>query len=491
MRNGRSDAALEDSRLTEVSLGSRSPQVFSEVLEAEQYRRFAERMAGALSIFEGRRLFHVNSTARGGGVAEMLQSLLPYFRGVGIDCRWLVVGGNAEFFRVTKRLHNNLHGELGDGGDLGDPERRIYERTLEESAESLVEMVRPGDLVILHDPQTAALGGRLGKAGAVVIWRCHVGLDTPNHLARRAWDFLRPYVCKARAYVFSRGAFAWEELEVRKIHVIPPSIDAFSPKNQEMDRATVDAVLSASGLLDIPAPRAAPVFERQDGLPGAVQRTAQLADGSPPPGGRARIVVQVSRWDRLKDPLGVIEGFVRYVAGRSDAELVVAGPAVDKVSDDPEGARVLEQALVLVAELPENIRRRVHLAVLPMEDVDENAAIVNALQRRADVVVQKSLAEGFGLTVTEAMWKGRPVVASRIGGIQDQVVDGITGILIPNPSDLVAYGEAVLRLLDDPESAARIGEAAREQVTHHFLHARHLVRHVELAEELLGGSGPG
>lgn len=481
---------MEGSPLIEVALDALSPYAFKDVLEAEHYRSFAEGMSRALAVFEGRSFYHVNSTARGGGVAEMLQSLVPYFRGAGIDCRWLVTGGNTEFFRVTKRLHNNLHGELGDGGQLGEAEHRIYATTLQASADALAGLVRRGDVVLLHDPQTAGLAGPLRKAGAVLIWRCHVGLDTPNHLARQAWDFLRPYVCEAGAYIFSRRAFAWEGLEEGKIHVIPPSIDTFSPKNQEMDRATVEAVLSTAGLLEV-SPTVPPVFRGQGGMPGAVQRRAQLADGGPPPTAEARLVVQVSRWDRLKDPLGVIEGFARHVAGMTEAHLMVAGPAVDKVSDDPEGAQVLEQARALAVELPGEVRERVHLAVLPMEDVDENAAIVNALQRRADVVVQKSLAEGFGLTVAEAMWKGRPVVASRIGGIQDQIVDGVTGVLISNPTDLMAYGEAVVGLLGDPEGAARMGEAARTHVHREFLHPRHLVRHVDLAEALLADGEPG
>ncbi|MGH2768257.1 MAG: glycosyltransferase [Actinomycetota bacterium] len=476
--------------LVEVACDAISPQAFAKVLDAQQYRSFAEGMARTLAVFEGRRLYHVNSTAKGGGVAEILQSLVPYFRGAGIDCRWLVVGGNPEFFRVTKRLHNNLHGELGDGGGLGYAERRIYETTLQGSADALAGLARPGDVVVLHDPQTAGLAGPLGRAGAVVIWRCHVGLDTPNNLARRAWDFLRPFVREARAYVFSRRGFAWADLEEDKIKIIPPSIDPYSPKNQEMGPGTVEAVLAASGLLEV-SPKAAPVFTRHDGMPGIVQHRAQLADGGPLPSEQAMLVVQVSRWDRLKDPLGVIESFARYVAGRSDAHLLVAGPAVDKVSDDPEGAEVLDQARALAADLPAEVRERVHLAVLPMDDVDENAAIVNALQRRADVVVQKSVAEGFGLTVAEAMWKGRPVVASRVGGIQDQMVDGVTGILIANPTDLVACADAVVDLLEDREVAARMGEAARAHIRSRFLHPTQLLQHVNLAEELLRDGEPG
>jgi trehalose synthase len=202
-----------------------------------------------------------------------------------------------------------------------------------------------------------------------------------------------------------------------------------------------------------------------------------------------RLVLQVSRWDALKDPIGVIEGFARYVAPRSDAQLVYAGPAVESVSDDPEGGEVLRQSIACRQELPPQQRRRVHLACLPMIDGEENAAIVNALQRRAEVVVQKSLAEGFGLTVAEAMWKGKAVVASRIGGIQDQVEDGRTGILLDDPGDLARYGEAVLGLLLDPPRAQAIGAAAMERVRNHFLGARSLVQYFELFRGLLEGDG--
>jgi trehalose synthase len=196
-------------------------------------------------------------------------------------------------------------------------------------------------------------------------------------------------------------------------------------------------------------------------------------------------VLQVSRWDRLKDPLGVIKGFVEQVAPVTDAHLVYAGPAVEAVADDPEGAEVLREAQDYFHRLEPETKERVHLACLPMDDLAENAAIVNALQRRADVVVQKSIAEGFGLTVSEGMWKARPVVASRIGGIQDQIVDGKSGILLDDPTDLRAYGEAVRQLLYEPERARSIGREAQERVRDEFLAVRSLMQYLNLIERLL------
>ena len=227
-----------------------------------------------------------------------------------------------------------------------------------------------------------------------------------------------------------------------------------------------------------------PPFTREDGTPAAVRRPAQLVEERPL---RAQdpMVLQVSRWDRLKDPLGVIQGFVEYVAPRTDAHLVYAGPSVSAVTDDPEGAEVLDEAREFIAGLDRGARERVHLACLPMDDLGENAAIVNALQRRADVVVQKSIAEGFGLTVAEAMWKARPVVASRIGGIQDQIVDGISGILLEDPTALGPYGDAVRSLLGDPERARSIGREAQERVRDEYLAVRSLMQYLELIARLL------
>ena len=188
------------------------------------------------------------------------------------------------------------------------------------------------------------------------------------------------------------------------------------------------------------------------------------------------VVLQVSRWDHLKDPEGVIRGFAEHAsAHETGAHLIYAGPAVEAVSDDPEGAQVLEEAIELRESLSDEARRNVHLVCLPMDDAEENAVIVNALQRNASVVVQKSIAEGFGLTVAEAMWKGRPIVATAVGGIQDQVVDGETGVLLADAHDLDAYGEAVRGLLEDPERAQRMGEAAKQRVRTEFLGARSLI----------------
>jgi trehalose synthase len=202
------------------------------------------------------------------------------------------------------------------------------------------------------------------------------------------------------------------------------------------------------------------------------------------PGPDDPVVVQVSRWDRLKDMIGVMHGFVQHVAPGGPGWLVLAGPSVEGVTDDPEGVVVFAETLAEWRGLPPAQRSRVILVTLPVTDVDDNAAMVNALQRHAAVIVQKSIAEGFGLTVAEGMWKGRPVVGSAVGGIQDQVADG-TGILLPDPTDLPAFGHAVRTLLDDPELAGRLGAAAREHVRAHYVGDLHLLRYAELFGTLL------
>ncbi len=459
-------------------------QRFEPVLDVLTYRSVLDHARWAQEMFAGRALWNVNSTSRGGGVAEMVQSLLAYARGQGVDARWEVISGDTEFFTVTKRLHNNLHGAAGDGLELDGAAREVYEATTRANAEELAARVSPDDVVLLHDPQTAGMIPVLKALGVPVVWRCHVGIDMPVPVATRAWSFLRDYVRQADAYVFSRRQYVWADLDPARTVLIPPSIDAFSAKNQTLTDDTVEAVLAVGGLQEDGRHLAEAGFTRIDGSPGRVERRAEIDEGRPLT--RAdRVVLQVSRWDRLKDPLGVISGFVEHVVPHTDAHLVYAGPSVEAVADDPEGGQVLDEARELFAGLPAAARERVHLVSLPMADLEENAAMVNALQRRADVIVQKSIAEGFGLTVAEAMWKSRPVVASRIGGIQDQIEHPRSGLLVDDPADLAAYGSAVSCLLGDDVGAAGIGREGRLRVTANYLGTRSLVQYTELFGRLL------
>jgi trehalose synthase len=401
----------------------------------------------------GRTVWNVNSTASGGGVAEMLRVLVGYGAGLGIDVRWLVIDGDAPFFEITKRLHNHIHGSAGDGGALGEAEAAHFESVAARNATPLLDQAHAGDVVLLHDPQTAGLVAPVEAAGAHVVWRCHIGADTPNACTEEAWRFLEPLVSPAHALVFSRDAHvpAWARRRGRRVAIIPPSIDPLSAKNAPLDGDTIRRVV------------------HECGLPG---------------GGAVPLVVQVSRWDRLKDMRGVMVGFASQVVDAvPDAHLALVGPAVDGVGDDPEGAEVLAECTAAWQSLPADARARVHLVTLPMDDVDENARMVNALQRRATIVAQKSLAEGFGLTVAEGMWKGNPVVASAVGGIVDQVVDG-TGVLLDDPGDLGVFGDVLVKLLHDPDGMAAMGRRAREHVLAEFAGDRHLLRWGALLDEV-------
>jgi trehalose synthase len=255
----------------------------------------------------------------------------------------------------------------------------------------------------------------------------------------------------------------------------------FSAKNQELDDDAALAILRAAGII-ADGDGAPGLFLHEDGTPARVDRRATIVQE------RAlraadRYVTQVSRWDRLKDPVGVLEGFVRHAGECCDAQLLLVGPDVAGVADDPEGAEVLAEVTAAWRALPPPARSRVHLVTLPMKDAEENGAMVNAIQRRASVVVQKSLAEGFGLTVAEAAWKGRAIVAAGVGGIQDQIIDEVTGLLV-DPRDLGGFGHAICRLLSDEALAQRLGSAARERVRERFLEPRHLHQWVDLIERL-------
>lgn len=444
---------------------------------ADRLRKYAELARAELG---DRIVWNISATATGGGVAEMLQALLAYSNGAGVDTRWLVLDGTPEFFRVTKRVHNFLHGSPGDGGTLGEAERAAYDAVLADHLEQLRALVLPGDIVLLHDPQTAGLVEGVQELGAAAAWRCHVGRDVANDLSSAGWEFLRGYLEHAAATIFSRRQYAPDWVPDDRLWIIPPSLDPFSPKNAELDSDTT-AILARSGLVPLPDDGRSLDFTRRDGSDGTVRHHDDLYVAGSAPDVDARIVLQVSRWDRLKDMAGVARGFADQLdALPEDAHLVLAGPEVTGVSDDPEGAEVLAECVALWKELPAPARTRISMCCLPMDDSDENARLVNALQRHAAVVVQKSLVEGFGLTVTEPMWKGRPVVASRIGGIQDQILDGECGVLLDDPFDLDACATAVASLLRDPDRAERLGAAARERVRDMFLPDRHLSQYVDL-----------
>ncbi|MBI3932084.1 MAG: glycosyltransferase [Acidobacteria bacterium] len=376
--------------------------------------RLVRHLAQGLS---GRTFLHVNSTRQGGGVAEILHRLLPLLEEVDVRTRWEVIAGPPEFYAVTKRIHNTLQ-----GADLPFTPG-MQDSYLDASREALRHLDLEADLVMIHDPQPAALvDGR--KEGTRWIWRCHIDLSRPQ---RGTWSFLEPFVRRYDGAVFHIAAFA-RRLPI-PCYLIHPSIDPLSEKNRDMDPREVERRVSALGVpLDRP------------------------------------VLLQVSRFDPFKDPLGVIRAF-RLVRKVRDCILVLAGGSA---ADDPEGAEVLARVREEAAGDPD-----VHVLLLP----SDAHADINALQRAATIVIQKSTREGFGLTVAEAMWKGRPVVAGAVGGIVKQVLDGITGHLVHSVEGC-AY--AVRRLLGDPEGRRTMGRLAKEHARHNLLITRHLADYLQM-----------
>jgi trehalose synthase len=436
--------------LREVDVGEAPLDQFRLLVEDEVWSELVDTTSRLRDSMQGHVVWNVNSTARGGGVAELLSGVIPYSRGAGVDERWVVIDGPPEFFEVTKKLHNFLHGVRPEGASLTDGDRRRYDDVSRANAEALLDQVRAGDVAILHDPQTAGMIPSLHERGVRVVWRAHIGIDEPNDVAREAWSFLERYVSRAGAIVFSRQAYVWDHLGRSRVKIIPPCIDPFAPKNRELDEEEMVAILDRAELPD------------RDGY-----------------------VMQVSRWDMLKDPVGVLDMFAEHVAPRTKATLVLAGPAATSVTDDPEQPQVLRDVQARCEALDGSVRDRIVVAQLPMEDADENALMVNALQRRAEVIVQKSIAEGFGLTVAEAMWKGKPVVAGRVGGMEDQVENGKTGVLIDDPRDLRAFGDAVVDLLSDEKKAKALGHDAKRRVVKMFITPCHLIAQGRLIAELV------
>lgn len=457
----------------QVPLPDLDPRRLAPLVGEERVGGLEEEAARVRGFLDGRRVLNLSSTAHGGGVAEILHTLLGYVRHMGIETAWLVIEGEPDFFQVTKRIHNGLYGGPGDGLALDAAARGTYEGVLARNSASLLAVVRPDDVVVVHDPQPAGLVPSLLDAGARVVWRCHVGIDGENAWSTRAWSFIRPYVEHAHGFVFSRASFAPPWVPRDRLAVIAPSIDPFTPKNADLDADDTLALLRGAGFVAANGPS-------RDVRPAHVVGEGAMGGPDEP------LVVQVSRWDRMKDMPGVLEAFVEGVPASSPARLVLAGPTVDGVDDDPEARAVWEETVEIWRSLSAQERSRVRLALIPMDDLEENALVVNALQRHAAVVVQKSLAEGFGLTVAEAMWKSRPVVASAVGGIADQIEDGESGLLI-EPDDLAGLGERITRLLENPLEAERLGANARRRVTSRFLPDRHLLEYAELLEHLLAG----
>ena len=302
-------------RLRDIEVPALPLSVFGPLIGVERLRRLEAGAAQSRSVLAGRVIWNVNSTASGGGVAEMLQVLVGYIRGAGIDARWVVMDADAAFFEITKRIHNRIHGIPGDDGALDGPEAAHYADVAGANASALCERVRPGDVVLAHDPQTAGMASALQAAGARVVWRSHIGLDTSNVWTEQAWEFLRPHLSLCDGFVFSRPGYVPAWIPPERVSIIAPSIDPFSAKNRMIADADLTPLWQRIGLIS-GGNGVRATFARSDGTMGEVVNPATIFSDGGPLQGIENLVVQVSRWDRLKDMQGVMAGFATGVAGR-------------------------------------------------------------------------------------------------------------------------------------------------------------------------------
>jgi trehalose synthase len=376
----------------------------------------------------GTRVVHVNSTRTGGGVAEILHWLIPLMNDLGIDASWEVITGHPDFFNATKALHNGLQ-----GSPVALPQSviKVYEDTVAANADRLRPVLQEADFVFIHDPQPAFLLNLCPDRQGKWIWRCHVDVSHPN---RKVWTYLKKIVSHYDASIFSMPDFA-QRLNHPQF-IIPPSIDPLSDKNCELPQQEMETILERLNI--------------NTHLP---------------------ILTQISRFDRFKDPVGVIEAF-KMLNSAVDAQLVLAGGGA---TDDPEGKAVFEEVQDAAGG-----NGRIFVLLLP----SDAHRTINALQRASTIVIQKSLQEGFGLTVTEAMWKGKPVIGGNVGGIRLQVCNHYTGFLVDTPEGAALRMRELLR---QPAKIEAMGTTAREFVTHNFLLTRHLREYLTLMSGLRRG----
>jgi trehalose synthase len=374
----------------------------------------------------GARILQINATAYGGGVSELLRSAVPLLRDLGLDVDWEVISGSPEFFGATKALHNGLQGA---NKPLSAADRAAYLDCARENAAALDDGY---DFVIVHDPQPAALLSIHGKGSARWVWRCHIDTSEPNP---ETWAFLRPYLADFDAAVFTMPQFVPPDFPVQRVEVIAPAIDPLSPKNLELDLDTARQILDWIGVE----------------LPG-------------------RLVTQVSRFDAWKDPLGVLAAYRLVREEIGELQLALVG---SMALDDPEGWEVYGQVAEHAADDP-----LIHLYtnLTGVGNVE-----VNAFQRLSELIVQKSIREGFGLVVSEALWKGTPVVAGRAGGIPLQMPRGVGGAMVDSVEECAT---AILSLLKDPSAAEQLGRSGREHVREHFLLPRLLMEELRLLATL-------
>lgn len=403
-------------------------------LTVESYRGIApdhilDDLARAAEPLRGARVLHLNATPYGGGVSELLRSVVPLTNDLGIISDWRLISGDEAFFRVTKAIHNGLQGAAQG---MSDHDKATYLANARANATAFTENY---DFVFVHDPQPAALLAMRGKDQARWIWRCHIDTSEPN---AQVWEFLRPFLAGYDAAVFTMEEFVPPDFPLDNVEIIPPAIDPLSPKNMPLDESTARRVLEWIGV--------------------------RL---------RRPLVTQVSRFDPWKDPMGVIAAYRLARRRVPDLQLALVGSLA---LDDPEGWDIYR---AIRSEAKQDPLIHVFTNVVGVGNVE-----VNAFQSLSNVVVQKSLREGFGLVVSESLWKGTPVVAGRAGGIPLQMADGVGGTLVDGIDECA---EAMVRYLTDPSAAREAGRCGKERVRQRFLVPRLLLNHLKLMQELAEG----
>jgi len=466
---------------------------------SDAVRNLRQEAGRLVPILKDRRVWMVNSARQGGGVAEMLPSLIGLMRDLGVEANWLVMEtAEPAFFPLTKRLHNLIHGQ-GDA-KLGPAERELYDRVSRETADAVRGHVSPGDVVIIHDPQPMGAGAILRQTTEVAaIWQCHIGFDRDTPETRAAWAFLGEYAAPYDRAVFTAAEYIPACLAGRAT-IIPPAIDPLSHKNRDLPIHKLVGILVDAALV----PPFGPVLTAP--FPEPAQRLQR--DGSWAPASRPQdigllfrpIVTQVSRWDRLKGFLPLMEGFValkrdleggdgrqqRHRRALELARLILAGPDPASIADDPEAREVLAEIAGAYGRLDPPLQEAIAILSLPMRSQKHNALMVNALQRCSDIVAQNSLREGFGLTASEAMWKRVAVMGSSAAGLRQQIRPGLDGWLIEDPEDAAEIARALGELLGDPHRREALARRGQQRVHDDFLVFTQVRRWLEVITEAAG-----
>ncbi len=442
---------------------------------------FLEKAKKPIASLNGSTIWMINSTAIGGGVAEMLPSQMRILRELGVAIEWLVIEAKDErFFDITKRIHNAIHGS-GDG-KFTEEDRKVFEATNTENLPEALDLINDGDIVVVHDPQPMPLAAMIKKEKKVpIVWRCHIGLEENTEVTQAVWDFLSPYTDDYDHFVFSLPSYVPKSLK-QKTSIIPPAIDPLSHKNRALQLHKNIGILYQSGILD---DHKAILYHRYNHLVRRVMPDGSF--GTPNQNNSLHLiyrpfVTEISRWDRLKGFKELMQAFIKMKRDNREhgdpdsleykriqmTLLVLAGPDPAFVSDDPEGKAVLKELTEQYQSVDAAMQNDIAILLLPLDNPKENALIVNALQRSSTIIAQNSIQEGFGLTATEAMWKRKPVLVSGAAGLKFQVVHDENGKINDDPRNIERLAETLTYMLNHPKERDKWGFNGQLRVIKNF-----------------------